>query len=82
MNIENVKELLLTIKKADYKDLFAALVLNERIDYAQDIEDITANDIEYLEELYDEFLNVDTMTLLNEELLDYLEDKLESEVDE
>lgn len=79
MNINKIKELLYIFKNSDYKDFFGALVLNEKIDYIQDIEDITKDDIKYLEELYDEFLNIDNMTLLNTDLIDYLDDSIGDE---
>lgn len=70
MNLENIKELVRIFKNADYKDLFGALVLNERIDYLHDLEDLQENDLEYLEELYNNFMNSDLQLIDLEELED------------
>lgn len=74
MKLEEVKELLKIFKSADYKALFGALVLNEKIDYMSEIDDITDKDIEYLKELYNKFLDSDNLTLINSDLLDDMEE--------
>ena len=73
MKLEEVKELLRIFKSADYKALFGALVLNEKIDYMSEIEDVNNKDIEYLEELYDKFMESDNLTLINSDLLNDME---------
>ena len=72
MELEEVKGLLKIFKSADYKALFGALVLNEKIDYMSEIEDVNDENIEYLEELYDKFLDSDLSGLINIEELEEL----------
>ena len=74
MKLEEVKELLRIFKCANYKALFGALVLNEKIDYMSEIEDVNSKDIEYLEDLYNKFMESDNLTLINSDLLDDLDD--------
>ena len=74
--MNKIKELLYILKNADYKDLFIALILNDKIDYIQDIEDLQEEDITYLETIYKEFIENDTITsLINPEILDMIEEK-------
>ena len=75
MKKENIIELVKLFKKVDYKDLFGALILNEKIDYLQDVEDIQDYDIEYLEELYNKFMNSDNISLINQDLIDEFEEE-------
>ena len=76
MNKENIKELVKTFKKADYKELFAALVLFEKIDYLHDLNDLLDSDVEFLEQVYNKFMESKTIKgLLNEEI-DNLIDEL------
>ena len=70
MNLENIKELVCIFKNADYRDLFGALVLNEKIDYLHDLEDLQEKDIEYLEELYANFMESDLQLIDLETLED------------
>ena len=72
MNKDVIKLMVRMFRNVNYKDLFGALVLNERIDYLQDLEDITDSDIVYLEELYDKFLDSDISGLINVEELEEL----------
>ena len=72
MNKNKVIELVKLFKNVDYKDLFGALVLNEKIDFLQDLEDVNDSDIEYLEELYNKFLDSDLSGLINIEELEEL----------
>lgn len=72
--VERIKKLLLELKKVDYKDLFMALCLNEKIDYMHDIDDITKHDIEFLDNLYNDFIENDSITsFINSEILEKLE---------
>ena len=72
--VENIKRLVEILKDADYKDLFIALCLNEKIDYKHDIQDITLQDIEFLYNLYNDFIENDDITsFLNSEILEKLE---------
>ena len=74
MNKEKIIELVKTLKSNDYKDVFAAIVIFEKLDYLQDLQDIDDKDIEYLEEVYNKFMDSPTIAgLLNEELKEFLE---------
>ena len=75
MNIEKIKELLRTIKKADYRDYFAAVLLNEKIDYMQDIEDLTEKDLKYIDGIYDNYISNDFIKLLSDEIMGKLEEE-------
>lgn len=72
MNKENIKKIIKHLRGVNYKDLFGALVLNEKVDF-EDLEDLTDSDIDYLESIYDEFMSRDDLTLLNSELLEIIE---------
>ena len=53
-----------------YQDLFGALVLNEKIDYLDEVEEITQSDIDYTERLYEYFIESDKYSgLINVEEL-------------
>lgn len=73
MNKDVIKLMVRMFRNVDYKDLFGALILNEKIDYLQDLEDLSDADIKYLEELFDRFMQSDNMTLINSDLLDVME---------
>lgn len=69
MKKENIKELVKTLKKADYKELFAALVLFEKIDFLHDLDDLLDCDVEFLDQVYNKFMESKTIKgLLNEEI--------------
>lgn len=74
MNKEKIIELVKTLKNNNYKDVFGAIVIFEKLDYLQDLQDIDDKDIEYLEEVYNKFMDSPTIAgLLNEELKEFLE---------
>lgn len=73
MNKYVIKLMVRMFRNVDYKDLFGALILNEKIDYLQDLEDLSDADIKYLEELFDRFMQSDNITLINSDLLDAME---------
>lgn len=78
MNKEKIIELVKTLNNSDYKDVFGAIVVFEYIDYLQDLQDINNIDIEYLEEVYDRFMESSTITgLLNDELKEIIEEEEE-----
>lgn len=75
MNIEKIKELVKTFRQSNYKDLFAALVLNEKIDFLHELEDLNDGDIKYLEELLIKFMDDESITsLLNPDIFDLMEE--------
>lgn len=66
MNKENIKNIVKFLNNQDYKDLFAALVIFEKIDYLHDLNDLNDDDITYLENLYKKYLNNDSsVNLIN-----------------
>ena len=72
-NLDKIKNIVHTLNSMNCKDLFIGLLLNEVIVYAQDIEDITQDDISVLEQVYDKFIESDTITsLFNQDILDIL----------
>lgn len=74
MNKEKIIELVKTLNNSDYKDVFGALIVFEKLDYLQDLQDFNDGDIEYLEKVYDKFMDSPTISgLLNEELNEILE---------
>lgn len=74
MNKEKIIELVKILKNNDYKDIFGAILIFEKLDYLQDLQDINDKDIEYLEEVYNKFMGSPTITgLLNEEIESYLQ---------
>lgn len=75
MKMENIKELAKTLYKANYKDVFAAIIVFEKLSYLQDIEDLTDGDTETLEEIYKKFMDSKTITgLLNPEINEIIEE--------
>lgn len=74
MNKEKIIELVKTLNNNNYKDVFGAILIFEKLDYLQDLQDIDDKDIEYIEEVYNKFIDSPTITgLLNEELKEFLE---------
>lgn len=74
MNKEKIIELVKTLNNNDYKDVFAAIVIFEKLEFLQDLQDVYDKDIEYLEEVFDRFMDSPTITgLLNEELKEIME---------
>ena len=62
LNVENVKTGVRFLRTIRHDTLFSALILNEKIDYLQELEDLTEKDIEFLKELYEEYIEDDTIT--------------------
>ena len=72
--LEEVKELVTLFKNTDNEVLFMALCLNEKIDYQEEIEDITKHDIIFVEKLYNDFIENDNITsFINSEIMEKLE---------
>lgn len=76
MTKEDILKAVETINSLPYKHLFAALIVNENYSYPGALEELIDGDIEYLENLYDYFMDNDGFTgLLNlEEVIDSYED--------
>lgn len=78
MNKEKIIELVKTLKSNNYKDIFAAIVIFEKLEYLHDLQDIDDKDINMLEEIYDRFMESSTITgLLNDELKEIIEEEEE-----
>lgn len=81
MKLENIKRLVKQFNNEDYKELVGALIVFEKMDYLQDLEDLTDKDIEKLEEIYYEWLHSDISGLLDTDLKDIIDSELESEIE-
>lgn len=68
MKKENIKEIVKQLNNYDYKELFASIVIYEQISYIQDVEDLTDNDIEFLEDVYYRFLHSEITGLINDDI--------------
>lgn len=79
MNLEDVKRLVKQFNNEDYKNLVGALIVFEKMDYLQDLEELNSKDIEILETIYYEWLHSDISGLLDVDLKDIIDSKLESE---
>ena len=76
MNKERIIELVKELRKENYKDLFAALILYEEIDFIHELEDVTDKDIEFLENIYQKFMEKDNITsLVNQDIFDLMEEE-------
>lgn len=74
MNKEKVIELVKILNNNDYRDVFGALVVFEKLDYLHNLEDFDNKDIEFLENVYNKFMNSTTCEgLINEEINEFLE---------
>ena len=69
MDLEKVKELIKIFKNSDYRNLFAAILLNENIDYLHDLEDLQEYDLKYVNEICDGYINGD-YNLFSDEILE------------
>ena len=79
MNIENIKELALKLRKSNYKDLFGALVVFHFIEnehyYENEVNELGDIDLIELENMYIRFMNNDNIKgLLNEDLIEIIEE--------
>lgn len=83
MNLENVKRLVKQFDCERYKDLVGALIVFEKFDYrglTQNIDYLSDRDIKVLENIYDEWMNSDISGLLDTDLKDIIDRKLEEGV--
>lgn len=62
MNLENIKEIVRYLEGVKYSDLFGAIMVFEKLDYLHDLEDLNQQDLDYLEDLYDYFMDCDYFT--------------------
>lgn len=74
MKKENIKEIVKQLNNYDYKELFASIVIFEQISHIQDVEDITDDDIEFLEDLYYNFLHSEITGLINTDIKELIEE--------
>ena len=65
MNMELLKEYTRTLKNMNYKEFIGAIILNEKLDYLQDLEDITQKDVDYLTKLYNYYMENDYLNIFN-----------------
>lgn len=62
MNLENIKQIVKYLNGVKYSDLFGAIMVFEKLDYLHDLEDLNQQDLDYLEDLYDYFMDCDYFT--------------------
>ena len=71
MELEKIKELVKILHNNDYKNIFGAMIIFEKMDYLQELEDLDNKDMETLENIYNKYMDSKTITgLLNEEIND------------
>ena len=73
MNIDKIKKLVKILNKNNYKDVFAAIIMYEKLDYLQDLIDVNQSDIDDLEDIYKKFMKSDCKSLLNDDINDIIE---------
>ena len=74
MNRKKVIELVKILNNNDYKDVFGALIVFEKLDYLHNLEDFDNKDVEFLESVYNKFMDSPTCAgLINEEINEFLE---------
>lgn len=61
MELEKIKEIVTYLKNQDYKELVIALMIYDKLDFMQDLPDLSKNDIEYLQKKYNDFINNDNL---------------------
>ena len=78
MNKEKVIELVKILNNSNYKDVFGALMIFEKLDHLHNLEDFDDKDIEFLEGVYNKFMDSSTCVgLINEEINEFLESEEE-----
>lgn len=74
MNKEKIIELVKILNNNDYKDVFGALIVFEKLDYLHNLEEFNDKDVEFLEGVYNKFMDSSTCPgLINEEINEFLE---------
>ena len=78
MNKEKIIELVKILNNNDYKDVFGALMVFEKLDYLHSLEEFNDKDVEFLESVYNKFMDSSTCTgLINEAINEFLESEEE-----
>lgn len=73
MNIEMIKKDLQHIKEIGQNYLFILQVLNEKIDYTSEIDDITLDDIKEIQTRYNEYIAQDEYNIYSDEFIELIE---------
>ena len=79
MNKDNIIKLVKQFNEINYKDLFGALIVFEQLDYLYNLEDFNDKDVEFLEKIFNKFMDSDICGLLNEDLKELIEEVEEYE---
>jgi hypothetical protein len=74
MELKDVKDLVNLFNEVNYKTLFKALMVYEQIDYIGELEDLTQQEIDYLEQVYNFYMKTDINLINSTELLDAFEE--------
>lgn len=77
MNKENIKELVKLFNNVNYKDLFGAIIVFEKLDYLAELDDLQDSDINTLETIYEKFMDSDITGLLNDDLKEIIDKESE-----
>lgn len=86
MKLDLIKEYVKTLKNMDYRNFFGAFMVFEKIDYLHELEDLNEGDMEYLDGLYEFYMEKDYFCGLRdtkdiEEMYDDYIDELEEDED-
>jgi hypothetical protein len=76
---KNIIKITRYLNNQNFKDLFIAYLLNENLTNIGDIEDITINDIEHINKIYNIYINQNYIIggLFNSDIIDLLNEKIE-----
>lgn len=77
MRLNKIKELLKEIKELSYQEYISLLVLNEKIDYNSDIQDITNGDLDYIRNWIENTYMENDISLYSEAFNDFINKEVE-----
>lgn len=77
MRLNKIKELLKEIKELSYEEYISLLVLNEKIDYNSDIQDITNGDLDFIKNWIENTYMENDISLYSEEFNDFINKEVE-----
>lgn len=77
MRLNKIKELLKEITELSYQEYVSLLVLNEKINYNSDIEDITNGDLDYIRNWIENTYMENDISLYSQEFNDFIWNEVE-----
>jgi len=79
MELKDVKDVVQLFLEIPYKTLFKALMVYEQLDSQLDLEDLTEDDLKYLDGVYDYFIENDYFTgIVNTEIMEMYKEEEEN----